>query len=271
MKRSLEKQVSKKPLSGSDEKVTSNSCVHVFGLGVRAITQITLESNYLLQQMERVFHCEYDPQVSEYLANIGCTEVNLKHLYQDGRRRHEVYQEICDAIVQTALTGAKCAYLAPGNPVFLNSIVFNLRKATAQNGIPFFVYAGVSSIDSILTDLRMPVEVTGFQCFEATQFVRMKPAIDKRVPLLLFQAGVVEAYDVRRLKGPHLPGIKILQDVLIELYGRKETWLLVKSAISIDENPVISRGALSELVEKASHLKFGTLVIPGGWKWDKYP
>src|SRR4051812_6120401 len=108
-----------------------------------------------------------------------------------------------------------------------------LREATSLYGISLFVYPGVSSIDTILTDLCIPIEVTGLQCFEATHFVRMKPVIDKRVPLLLFQPGVVEAYDVSRLTGAHLPGVKILQDVLIAMYGRNSKWLLLKSAISI--------------------------------------
>jgi uncharacterized protein YabN with tetrapyrrole methylase and pyrophosphatase domain len=251
-------------------KMSSNSSIHVLGLGVRAVTQITLESNYLLQQMEQVFHCEYDPRVSEYLADIGCTEVNLKHLYEDGRPREEAYQDICDTIVEAAKAGAKCAYLAPGNPTFLNTIVFKLRESTSRYGIPFFVYSGVSSIDTLVTDLFIPVEVTGLQCFEATHFVRMKPVIDVRVPLVLFQPSVVEAYDVRRIAGVYLPGVKILQDVLIELYGTDQKWILLRSAMSLDDSPVIATGVLSDLVEKASHLRLGTLLIPGNWECDEY-
>lgn len=250
--------------------MSSNGSVHVLGFGVRAVAQITLESNYLLQQMEKVFHCERDRRISEFLANVGCTEVSLKHLYEDGRGREEAYQDICDTIVEAARAGAKCAYLAPGNPIFLNTVVFKMRELTARHEIPFFVYSGVSSIDTLLTDLFIPVEATGLQCFEATHFVRMKPAIDQRVPLLLFQPGVVEAYDIRLTIGAHLPGVKILQDVLIDLYGRNQKWILLRSATSIDEGPVVATGTLSELVEKASHLKLGTLVIPGTWPCEEY-
>ena len=244
--------------------MTPNGSVHVFGLGVRLITQITLETNYLLQQMDKVFHCEDDSEISEYLATIGCTEVSLTHLYEEGRRREEAYQEICDTIIDAARSGAKCAYLAPGNPAFLNTITFKLRESTSRHKLPFFVYSGVSSIDTLLTDLFLPIEVTGLQCFEATHFVRMKPLIDRRVPLLLFQPGVVEAYDVRRLAGVYLPGVKILQDALIALYGADQRWVLLRSANSKDESPIISAGVLSELTDKASQLKLGTLLIPAG-------
>ena len=243
--------------------MSSNGAVHILGFGVRGVAQITLETNYLLQQMEKVFHCEYDPVISEYLSNIGCTEVNLKHLYEEGRQREEVYQDICDTIIEAARSGVRCAYLAPGNPVFLNTIVFKLREATTKYGIPFFIYSGVSSIDTLLTDLFIPFESTGIQGFEATHFVHMRPKIDPRVPLLLFQPGVVGAFDIRLSTGVYLPGVKILQQVLTELYGPEQRWILLRSATSNDESPIVATGILSDLLDKASDLKLGTLVIPG--------
>ena len=248
---------------------TQNGSVHVFGLGVRVVTQITLESNYLLQQMEQIFHAESDPRVSEYIASIGCRETNLGHLYKDGRIREQAYQEICDTIVEAAKAGTKCAFLTPGNPVFLNTVVFKLQESASRHRIPFFVYPGVSSIDTLLTDLFAPVDVTGLQCYESTHFVRMRPEIDKRVPLLLFQPAVVEAYDVRYIKGAYLPGVRILRDALVELYGADQKWILLRSALSIEDSPVISTGVLSELVEKASYLELGTLLIPGDWQFDE--
>lgn len=249
---------------------TQAGSVHVFGLGVRNVAQITLESNYLLQQMERVFHSERDPAVGEYIASIGRSEVSLAHLYADGRRREEVYGEIADAIMEAARGGSKCAYLAPGNPVFLNTVVLNLKAAASRDGIPFFIYPGVSSIDTLLTDLYIPVERTGLQCFVATHFVRRKPDIDKRVPLLLFQPGVVGAYEVRYHSGAYLPGVKILQESLIGLYGAEQRWILLRSAISVGDSAIVSTGTLSELLEKGDDLELGTLLIPGEWEWDNH-
>lgn len=247
---------------------TTGGAIHIFGLGVRLVTQITLESNYLLRQMEHVFHGETDPRVGEYIASAGCAETNFRHLYEEGKPREQAYQDICDLIVEAARAGTKCAYLTPGNPVFLNTVVFKLRAATARHAIPFFVYPGVSSIDTLVTDLFVPVESTGLQCYEATHFVRTRPAIDRRVPLLLFQPSVVQAYEVRYNSGVYLPGVKTLQDSLIELYGPGQRWVLVRSALSNDRGAVVSTGELSELVEKASCLKFGTLLIPGDWEYD---
>jgi uncharacterized protein YabN with tetrapyrrole methylase and pyrophosphatase domain len=247
-----------------------NSSVHVFGLGVQLVMHITLESNYLLQQMEQVFHGEDDPRVSEYITSIGCRETNFRHLYEEGKLREQAYQEICDTIVEAANSGIKCAYLTPGNPVFLNTVVFKLREAAFRQGIPFFVYPGVSSIDTLITDIFVPVSNTGLQCFESTHFVRMRPKIDKRVPLLIFQPAVTEAYDVRHIKGAYLPGVKILRDALIELYGVNQKWILLRSAMSEENGTTIATGVLSELVEKASYLELGTLLIPGDWECDQH-
>jgi precorrin-6B methylase 1 len=240
--------------------------VSVFGLGVRLVMQITLESNYLLQQAEHVFHGEDAPGVREYVASIGCRETNFRHLYADGKPRKRAYQEICDLIVGAAEAGERCAYLTPGNPAFLNTVVHKLRSATAARGIPFSVYPGVSSIDTLITDLLLPVSDTGLQCFEATHFVRERPAIDRRIPLLLFQPAVVEAFDVRHIQGAYLPGVKLLRDVLVGIYGPHQGWLLLQSAMSKEGEAVLAAGILSELVEKASYLELGTLFIPGDWQ-----
>jgi siroheme synthase len=242
--------------------------VHVFGLGMRMVTQVTLESNYLLQQMELIFHLEDGPEVSEYIKSLGCAEVSLRHLYAEGKPRTQVYQAISDAIMEAASGGAKCAYLTPGNPAFLNNIVFKLRDSARQFGIPFIVYPGVSSLDTFLTDLMLPIEAFGLQCYEATHFVRARPQIDKRVPLLLFQPSVVGVTEVRYLTGVSVPGVKELQDVLVELYESDQTWILWRSPMSKDDSPIVANGVLSELVEKAVYLELGTLLLPGEWKSD---
>ena len=235
---------------------------------MRLVAQITLESNHLLQQMDCVFHLEDGPEISEYLASIEGAEISLRHLYVEGKPREQAYKEIANVVLEAALTGRKCGYLTQGNPVFLNNVVFNLRDSAAQNGIPFFVYPGVSSIDTILTDLFLAVEATGLQAFEATHFVRMRPQIDKRVPLILFQPAIVEAFDVRFTTGAYEPGVKILQDVLAEMYGSSQEWILLRSAMSRDDSAMVSTGTVSELLEKAKHLELGTLIIPGDWKWN---
>jgi len=240
--------------------------VHVFGLGVRVVMHITLEANYLLQQMEQIFHGEDDPEVGKYIASIGCREISIRHLYAEGKPREQAYQQICDTIIDAAKGGKKSAYLTPGNPVFLNTVVFKLRDAATRQGIPFFVHSGVSSIDTLLTDLFLPVEITGLQCFEATHFVRMRPRIDKRVPLLLFQPAVVETFEVRYERGVYVPGVKKLQVALTESYGAEQKWILFRSALSKEDTAIVATGVLSELVDKASYLELGTLFIPGEWK-----
>jgi hypothetical protein len=239
--------------------------IHVLGSGIRSVGQITLESNYLLHQMDKVFHCEHGGNLCEYIASTGAIEIPLSHLCSDFKSRANAYQEICDTIVASAADGLKCAYLAPGNPIFLNTVVLKLKDATSRLGIPFFVYAGVSSIDTLLTDLSLPIEMTGLQCFEATHFVRMRPAIDKRVPLFLFQPGLVDALDVRHGVGPNEEGIKRLQSILLTLYSEEQVWLLVRSAAVNTESAIICSGQLNTLADHAAVIELGTLVVPGDW------
>ena len=226
----------------------------------------------MLSGMKHIFHVENDPRVKEYVAAFDAEESNIFYLYEDGKPRETAYQEICNTIVKEALRGIDCAYLTPGNPIFLNSVVLKLREAALQNDIPFAIYPGISSIDTILTELFLSTGSTGLQCYEATHFVDFQPKIDIRVPLLLFQPSVVNMSNVHYHKGTYFPGVKLLQNALIDLYGANQKWCLLKSAMSQDETPFMATGTLSELTAHAELMNLGTLFIPGDWDGvDTFP
>ncbi len=251
------------------EAKATGGAVHVVGLGIRTISHLTLEANHVLQSVGKIFHGEYDPAVSDYIASLGGAEVKLNHLYEDGRLRVDAYQDICSAVIGSASQGETCAYLAPGNPVLLNSIVFRIREVATKQSIPLFVYAGVSCIDTFMLDLFLPLELTGMQCYESTHFVHLKPSIDVRVPLILFQPGVVEAYEVRHSTGSYVPGVETLQACLLSYYPQDTRWLLVRSPMRAGEQATIVGGKLSELAARASYMELGTLVIPGEWNVEQ--
>jgi tetrapyrrole methylase family protein / MazG family protein len=204
--------------------------LHIFGLGIKYVSQITLEANFLLQRCDHVFFLERDTVVSKYLAANDCKNTNLWHLYRDGRDRLEAYREICDTVLTEARRCGNCGFLTTGNPIFLNTIVeMLLDKARARNVQPI-LYSGVSCIDSIISDLRLPVGRTGLQCFEASRFVTLRPVIDVRVPLLLFQPNVVMADDVRHTSGTYKRGVQILEEVLLTYYKPSQQWCLLRLA-----------------------------------------
>lgn len=247
------------------EKMTQG--IYIFGMGIRSISQITLETNYLLQQMDTIFHVSSDERVSDYISSLGVEEVNLSNLYQEKKKRELVYQNICDTIVKATTGKKKNAYLTSGNPVFLNTVVRKLNLLAKKEDINVNIYPGVSSIDTIINDILLPVGLTGVQCYECTQFLRLSPILDSRVPLLLFQPGVINDYKIRKVVEGNYNGVELLQKTLIDIYGTNQKWLLINSSDSNVQSSLLSNGVLSELKEKSHIFNRGTLLITGAWSY----
>lgn len=55
----------------------------------------------------------------------------------------------------------------------------------------------------------MPNQV--LKCFECTHFLKLQPQFDTRVPLLLFQPGVINDFEIRRKIEGSLDGVKTLK------------------------------------------------------------
>ncbi len=249
------------------EERQKEGSISIFGTGVKAIAQITLETNFLLQKMDKVFHMSSNDSIAKYLDSIGCEEVNLNYLYAEGNQRKNVYKKISEIIVSKVSTNKiDCAFLTTGNPVFLNTIVRYICDLAKAKGVPVNIYPGVSSIDSILVDIRLPVGLTGLQCYECTHFIKFQPHIDIRVPLLLFQPGVIEDFKIRRKIAGNISGIQKLKNHLINEYGVSQMWYLINSANGNDSFAIYAKGTMEEMEEKADFFNRGTLLIPGDWK-----
>jgi Tetrapyrrole (Corrin/Porphyrin) Methylases len=235
----------------------------VIGYGINPIAHLTLESHKLIQRIRKVAFVGFEPQVAEYLRMMNCDMVDLRDLYREGQARPTVYREISDVVLRMAASAGAWVFLAPGNPCFLNTVVDHLRSDGPARGIQVSVYSGVSCVDTIITELNIPVGRSGLQCFEATQFVRMRPRIDVRVPLLLFQPNVVVDDTIRRNAGASIGGVEILRDCLLDYYAPTQSWILAGSPMDGTAIGTYRAGRLDGLTESAHWMAFGSLLIPG--------
>lgn len=239
----------------------SRGQISVLGLGIKAVAHITLESNFKISKADKVFFADSRQAVSDYLDGLGVANENLIGKYMAGKERVEVYEEIAQIILHYASTGKECVYLAPGNPPFLNDVVSILQAKGMAANIDVEVYAGVSSIDTLILDTQMPVGHLGLQCFEASFFITRKPNIDINVPLFLFQPNVIASSTIRTGLGAHLAGLRVLRDLLAQLYGNESSWRLVGSANLPGQEITLARGAIGDLLLYAEQMEFGTLVL----------
>lgn len=244
------------------------SGIYIVGTGVKTIAHITLETEKLLHNADFAVYLDETGEIEHYLRTINLKGNNIIGLYKDGAIRSDIYDQIVNNIIDVAESNRRVVYLAPGNPIFLNSVVERLLNLCEQQNKNVFLLSGVSSVDTVLTDLRMPVQRTGIQCYDSTFLLENKPFIDTKVPLLIFQPGVVNNREIKLRTPPDITDIVRLKDELISRYVEDSRWILVSSAARFGKPPTIWSGVLRELDSYYAQMLFGTLVIPGNW-WPK--
>ena len=246
------------------------SGIYALGLGVKEIAQMTLESYTALKEMDCVIYLTENKTVGETLQKLGIEKsTDLSSWYKDGEDRAAIYERISSFVVDQSKSHDRVCLLTPGNPIFLNRVILNLIDRCEAQGIALHVFPGVSSIDTIMTDLRLPSGEVGVQCFEATKFFHDRPNIDTRVPLLLFQPGNFAHSKVQMRMRPTQEQIAPLTGYLLELYPPDSRWILVGSSGDLGEPPRIMWNYLSELEQFSELLTIGTLVLPGSW-WPNW-
>lgn len=237
----------------------------IVGVGLTALEQITLEGVDALRRADRAYVMRDAAAWSGFASEFGTEVVDLGPLYEEGLNRAEVYGRVGEAVLDGVRSGGSCVYLAQGSPLLLDSIVAGLIERAVREDVGLRVIPGVSCIDTILTELVTDIGSCGLQCYEASEFVRRRPVIDVRVPLLLFQPHVVNDPTVRVGRGSNRAGVGLLRDVLAGLYGEDQGWIIVGSPPTSASAPVYAAGCVGRLEEFGDDLRRGSLFVPGSW------
>ena len=235
----------------------------VDGTGVRVPGQFTREGLEALSRCH-VVYCVLAPRRgTRFLRGLGLPIEDLSHLYQPGRFRSEIYQQIVAVVLDRAARDRPLGYVTEGNPILSDRTTHGIVEGGPARGLIVRVYPGVSSIDTILVDLRHEIGSTGLQIYEASWFVArgIEPRTD--VPCLLMQPGVFgTAYTVvgHQLMPGALGG---LQEYLGRFYPPEHELLLVRSPSWWYEDERVHRVLLNDLGGVGERETEGTsLFIP---------
>ena len=249
------------------QKIASG--IYVLGLGIKVVAQATLETNRIIQDLDFVVYIDPGNSVQSYLSQLDIQAYNVMDWYKEGEDRSPIYEKISEFVIEKSRLFKRVGYLAPGNPNLLNSVVSLLIKKCKEQELPLHIFPGISCIDTIINDLQLPIETLGLQCYDATHFGRLRPAIDISVPLFLFQPGHFNTSTVRFRDAPIKDHVLDLKKCLLDFYTPNTNWILVGSAGESESPSRIYWNSLNRLEEFYHLMGIGTLVLPGKW-WPSY-
>lgn len=139
--------------------------------------------------------------------------------------------------------------------------VFPSHQAIAQarrEGFPARMLPGISAEDCLFADLGVDPATAGCQSYEATGFVELRPAVETRAALVLWQVGVVGSAE--HSAEAVAPKLEALVDALLEVYPGDHEVVVYEASQYPGIAPIIRPVALTALIEAVTPKS--TLYVP---------
>jgi precorrin-3B methylase len=231
----------------------------VVGTGFGGGGQITADASHAIATSDKVLYLVADASAAEWIRAANPTSESLGDCYFGRVIRIETYFEITERILWFVRSGLRvCAvfYGHPGVFVFpsLEAIVLARNEGFDARMLP-----GVSAADCLFADLGVDPGRRGCLAFDATDFLVRRRRADVTVPMILWQAGAVGRVDYPR--DGNRDNIKILSDVLQELYGPGHEVVIYEATRAPDGGPMIEFVSLEHLAETSISL-ISTVYVP---------
>jgi uncharacterized protein YabN with tetrapyrrole methylase and pyrophosphatase domain len=169
----------------------------IVGAGLIIPDQFTIEGLEALCSSKVVFSVYHPKELVEATIEWYCEKtrsensrtqvISADEFYYQDRVRESNYEIVANKIIESIEKyGTPICYLTQGNPFNFDKVSSLLIQIAQKKNYSFEVISGVSSIDTIMTDLRKDV-APGLQIFEASCFVGQEIRPDIRFSCLLLQ------------------------------------------------------------------------------------
>ena len=125
----------------------------VVGTGIRAVTQLTLESLAAMATAEVLLHVIGEPVQEEAILAINPKAQTMTGFYADGLVRDATYEAMVQQVLAAVTSGKRTVAAFYGHPgVFTYPSHESVRRARAA-GYPARMLPGVSAQDCLIADL----------------------------------------------------------------------------------------------------------------------
>lgn len=233
----------------------------VVGTGITAISQMTREAEYCLGTAEKVFFLVTDPHTEAYIRQLNASAECLRHHYEpgSGKPRLWAYQDMVESILKPVRKGLSVCAAFYGHP---GVFVFPSHEAIVQareEGHEAKMLPGISAEDMMFADLGFDPALPGLQTYEATGFVLLRPRIDPRIPLVLWQIGVVGILTPQAM--PSRRNLEVLVNALLHTYPSNHDVIVYQASAYENVAPVLHQCPLGDLSSQNINA-LSTLYIP---------
>lgn len=248
------------PLPGSGTPPSAKAGgLTVVGTGIKAIGQVTKESQHYLEQAQKVLYLVADPITERWIKRLNPTAESLYGYYGDDKPRSQTYQEMADRIIYFVRKNLEVCAAFYGHPgIFVSPSYLSLSVAR-EEGYKAEMMPGISAVDSLFCDLGLD-PFRGTQIFESTNLLIRARKIDTSCFVILLQVASVGDLGFRAA-GFDKRNLPVLMEHLLGLYGPDHEFYIYQAAHYPVCRPVIEKVPVSKMCDSRI-TGISTLCIP---------
>lgn len=146
----------------------------VVGSGITAISHMTVEAIGHIREADIVLH-NLHGVAATHLATLNPNCVELGHLYDEGKPRAATYVQMAELILREVRAGHRVVAAFFGHPAFFSKATRRALSIAEAEGAAVAMIPGISSIDTLLADLRVHISSQGCQILSAHAIVSGRP------------------------------------------------------------------------------------------------
>ncbi|MEU3312974.1 SAM-dependent methyltransferase [Streptomyces sp. NPDC006662] len=238
--------------------------VRLVGAGIFPQRDLSIGGREALMNASKVLYVNF-PGAREWLRELGLAHVeDIAGRYKDGAQDRANYTSMLDAVVSAAREFGDVTYLMQGHPnlgVTLTQEIF--RLADDEDDLRVEVIPGISSLDTMMLDLRMDMLERGCTVVCANRLLLFRYHLDPRLGMFIYHGSSVGTSKTNFIEPWQTNQIDLLQDYLCEGLGEDRPFVAVCSQSQEGQESKLVHGKLSGLAAAIKDIDYGTsLFIP---------
>ena len=236
--------------------------IGIVGTGIVGTHQLTREAEEVIRHCKRTFVIDSGYGIPEYLESLCPDLTELGLLYEPGRDRLLTYRRMAAEVVSAAVADSPVCLATYGHPWVYCYPTTLITRAAPFLGLHVEVFPGVSSLDTLLVDLRTDIAPSGIQMYEATDLLLRRRPIQSDVTCVIWQPTVVgdPTYRPQPYTSEHF---EPLEEYLLGFYPADHEAAIVTTKTYPLMRSVVQRLQLGDLATELERApRVATLFIP---------
>lgn len=230
----------------------------VVGSGIKALRHATHEASFHISHADKVFFLVVDPLTKAWIVGLNPAAESLSIHLIPGKDRRESFAAMVDRIAAAVRQGHRVCAVFYGHPGVFVQPSYMAIDAVRAEGYEAEMLPGISTEDCLVADLGVDLSQSGYQCYEATNFLVCAKVPDVTAALILWQIGVIGQ---EKCGEGRADGLAILTERLLSFYLPDQGIAVYEAATLPVCDTVIRRIALRALPD-CPVSPISTLFIP---------